>query len=90
MEATVTEIKSLQFSKIDVADTTEKKTLRIYNLRRAMALGNLYKRKVKIYFKALDGKIRQIETTVWAVCDDYISLKQGVSLPVRSIEEIEF
>lgn len=83
-------IKKLMFSKQDVVMDDKSKSLRKYNLKRAMALGNLYKRKVKIYFRTVDGYAKRVEATVWAVGEDFISFKSGISLPIKSVEEVEF
>lgn len=90
MEIQLSAIRDMIFGTDDVANNEEKQALRKYNLRKALALGNLYKRKVLIYFRSVDGMLRRIETTVWAVGEEYISLKAGVSLPIKSVEKIEF
>lgn len=83
-------IKELNFSHDDVVKDVIRKSLRKYNLRRAMALGNLYKRRVKVYFRAMDGYVRSVEATVWAVGEEFISFRAGVSIPIKSVEQVEF
>jgi hypothetical protein len=65
------------------------RALRASNLVRAERLGNAYHGKVRITFQTL-GQENVVETTVWAASHDYVSLKGGVVLPVRSISEVEF
>lgn len=83
-------IKELNFSPDDVVRDVKRKTLRKYNLGRAMALGNLYKRKVRVKFRTVDGYLKRVEATVWAVGEEFISFKSGVSIPIKSVEQVEF
>ncbi len=46
MEIQLSAIRDMIFGTDDVANNEEKQALRKYNLRKALALGNLYKRKV--------------------------------------------
>jgi hypothetical protein len=65
----------------------EKKSLRA-ELDRAIALGNLEHQKVKIYFED-DKKKKVVHTTIWAVTDTAIVLKQNVTIPIRRIHKLE-
>jgi hypothetical protein len=56
---------------------------------RSQTLGNLFQTKVKITFEAADLNTYQVETTVWAVGDMFISLKGGIFLPIQSIIRID-
>lgn len=84
------QISGLTFGDADVLHSTQHKAERKYNLNRAMLLGNLHQVKVSITFRDILNKAHTVETTVWAVFDNYISLKGGRTLPIRSIERIEF
>lgn len=65
----------------------EAKTLK-KELDRAISLGNLEHQKVKIYFE--DNKKRKVvHTTIWAVTDDSIVLKQNVVIPISRIYKLE-
>mgnify|MGYP006202651367 CR=1 FL=1 len=64
-------LKNFSFLKEDVLNTDELKKIRAFNLDRAARLGNAYKGKVKIFFKAIDSITRSVETTVWASADDH-------------------
>lgn len=82
-------VKNLIFPKLDVLDEEDRIKLRQYNLRRALALGNLYKRRVRLFFKTMDGYVNRLDATIWSVGEEYISLKSGVKIPIRSITEVE-
>ena len=57
---------------------------RFNDLYRAQALGNLEHSKIKIFFEDNASK-RMVETTVWAVTDKSVILKQGVGIPIHRI-----
>ncbi len=78
-------IPNLSFAKSDVLLNPEEQKKRMADLYRSQTLGNLLQTKVKITFEAADLQIYQVETTVWAVGDSFISLKGGMYLPIRSI-----
>ena len=90
IEVKLSSIKEFVFPQDDVVKDVRRKSLRRYNLRRAMALGNLYKRRVKVYFRTVDGYMKRVEATVWAVGEDFISFRSGISIPIKSVEQIEF
>jgi hypothetical protein len=54
------------------------------DLNRAQALGNLEHAKIKIFFEDNQSK-KMVETTVWAVTDQSVILKQGVGIPINRI-----
>ncbi len=58
-------------------------------LDRAMRLGNALHSKVKIYFEDKE-MIYVVETTIWAVGDRNIVLKQGITIPIASIHDVEY
>lgn len=57
-------------------------------LERAISLGNLEHHKVKIYFED-DKNKKLVNTTIWAVTDHSIVLKQNVVIPIRRIHKLE-
>ena len=77
-------IKLLSFPQSDVLESKEEIQLRISELNRAMALGNLEHSKIRIYFEDNQSK-KVVETTVWAVTDEGVVLKQGYSIPIHRI-----
>ena len=90
MELTIDSLKNILFSKEDVFNNKEEWVRRKYNLNKALTLGNLYKRKVVIKFRTLEGYMLRIEASVWSLGEEYISIKGGHNIPIRSIEEVEF
>lgn len=77
-------IQSLTFPKTDVLDDNDAIHQRINELNRAQALGNLEHSKIKIFFEDNHSK-KVVETTVWAVTDSRVVLKQGVGIPINRI-----
>lgn len=83
------EISSLRFSSTEVLFTAEEVSKRAADLQRAQTLGNLLQSKVKLVFKTAVGSFCLVETTVWAVGKDFISLKGGIFIPIRAIYKVE-
>lgn len=83
-------IPSLAFSKKEVLNDKDLQTRRKVNLSKAMTLGNGDKRKVKIYFELEGGERNVVDTTIWAVGQDFVTLKAGAMIPVHAITEVEF
>lgn len=57
-------------------------------LERAVRLGNEFKSKTYITFQTDEGP-KRIETTVWTLTDEFIQIKGGVSIPLRSLIDID-
>lgn len=55
----------------------------------AVRLGNEFKGKTAITFQTTDGP-KTVETTVWSVTEQYIQLKGGINIPLKSIIDIHF
>lgn len=66
----------------------EDRKKRLADLYRSQTLGNLLQTKVKIIFETADEQVYQVNTTVWAVGSDFISLKGGVYIPINAILEV--
>jgi hypothetical protein len=77
-------IRSLRFPKNDVLEDREAITMRNSDLNRALALGNLEHAKTKIFFED-NQSTKMVETTIWAVTDNQIILKQGIRIPINRI-----
>lgn len=82
-------VKELKFSSNDVLNG-EPARMRLRNLylNKAQAMGNLYKHKVKLYFKTSEEQLMAVETTIWSADDDFISIK-GATIPTKSVWAIE-
>lgn len=77
-------VQLLSFPQSEVLETREEMQQRQFDLQRALALGNLEHSKIKIYFEDNQSK-KVVETTVWAVTDQRVILKQGHSIPINRI-----
>lgn len=83
-------ISAIRFSKEEVIPDRSEQIKRSINLFRAMLLGNIEHCKVRIIFKDQNNVLHQVETTIWAVLEDYIILKGGKNIPIKAILDIEF
>lgn len=81
-------IENLKFPHEEVLKDKEKIKERTENLNKALTLGNLEHFKIKIYFED-DIKKRMVDTTVWALTDERVVLKQGVIIPTNRIHKLE-
>ncbi len=77
-------IENLKFPNEEVLTDKHLMNERRADLDRALTLGNLEHSKIKIYF-ADDESNKVVETTVWAVTDKRVILKQGVGIPIARI-----
>jgi hypothetical protein len=82
------QISQLNFGKKEVLNNPEDRKKRLADLYRSQTLGNLLQTKVKIIFETADEQVYQVNTTVWAVGSDFISLKGGVYIPINAILEV--
>lgn len=81
-------IENLRFPATDVLTDAVKIHERTSDLERALSLGNLEHSKIKIYFEdELSCKV--VETTVWAVTDKRVILKQSVGIPISRIHSVK-
>jgi hypothetical protein len=83
------QIAQLTFGKREVLENPEERKIRMADLHRAQTLGNLLQTKVKLTFETADQQIYQVETTVWAVGPEFVSLKGGIYLPIQSILQVD-
>lgn len=81
------QIKFLNFPKEDVFQQRREKMIRFMELRRGLSLGNLEQQKVRIVF--IDDKgLKRVETTIWAITDKAVILKQSTIIPRQRIVSI--
>ncbi|MCC6181782.1 MAG: hypothetical protein IT237_08115 [Bacteroidia bacterium] len=80
-------IQSLKFPNGEVLTDKALIKEREAELNRALALGNLERAKIKIYFED-DLSQKLVETTVWGVTDKRVILKQGVVIPIHRVHKI--
>ncbi|KIA84065.1 hypothetical protein [Flavobacterium sp. AED] len=81
------DIASLKFPTTDVLDDDNEIKTRISDINRALSLGNLEHSKIKIFFEDNESK-KIVDTTVWAVTDKNVILKQGVMIPIHRIYKL--
>lgn len=84
------QMNSIIFAQDDIYSTADERSIRLYNLRRAMLLGNLYKSHVNLVCTNEVGELVETEATVWAVTDQYVMLKGGITIPIKAIKEVKF
>lgn len=89
MRVKLQELPSIAFGLAIDATCNHRKNRLQYDLTRARRLGNLYKRKVVLKVRTVEGYVKKVEATVWSFCEDYVSLGHGHNIPMSSVEEIE-
>ena len=82
------EVRDLKFPKEEVLKSSEAISQRKIDLERATVMGNMERNKRRIVFEDTQG-LKQIETTIWAVTDKRIILKQGMVIPIHCIHEVK-
>lgn len=80
-------LKALRFDREDVLTEANAKESRNQHLKLGMTLGNLYKNKVQIVFKSLQG-LHSVNTTIWATTDKNVVLKGGTFIPICCILQV--
>ncbi|MCX2738881.1 hypothetical protein [Pontibacter anaerobius] len=83
-------ISTLKFSKTDVLQDSEAKSRRYYAANRATILSNTYRNKSMITFKTASGEKKCVEAALWGFDKDFVLLRSGMFLPLRSILEINY
>ena len=78
------QIKFLNFSKSEVLGKKDDQLNRFLDLKRALALGNLEKGKVRITFVD-DTGLKMVETTIWGLTEKSVILKKSTISPLQRI-----
>lgn len=88
MNAELIEKETIAVDKIIPATTTlsEELSSKLFTTSR---LGNEFKGKATITFNTTEGA-KKVYTTVWAVTEKFIQLKNNVHIPIKSIIDIDF
>ena len=81
------DIALLKFPATDVLEDDNEIKTRLGEINRALALGNLEHSKIQIFFEDTETKYK-VDTTVWAVTDKNVVLKQGVRIPINRIYKL--
>jgi hypothetical protein len=88
MTAELIEKEEINVSKIIPAENPlPEESLR--RLASAGRLGNEFKAKATITFNTTEGP-KKVSTTVWAVFEKYVQLKNNIHIPIKCIIDIEF
>ncbi|MCS5490323.1 hypothetical protein [Algoriphagus limi] len=83
------QIGAINFTKREVLSNPEQIKQRLATLHRSQTLGNLLHTKVRISFLSVDQNLYEVYTTVWAVGSEFVVLKGGITIPIRSIIKVE-
>ncbi len=81
-------IANMHFPKGEVLTANTAIQARMQALTEACRLGNEFKGKTRIVFMSEQG-IREVNTTIWNVSEDAVSLKAGVFIPMHAIMYVE-
>lgn len=81
-------VSAMHFPKEDILTKESEIKARKAAIERAITLGNLEHYKVKVYFSDDAGK-KYVDTTIWAVTDSAVVLKQNTVLPIHRIIKLE-
>jgi len=79
------DIANYKFLEAPVKDIQVQKDKLLNSVR----LGNEFKSKAYITFQTDQG-VKKIETTVWSVTEKYLQIKNGVSIPLKSLIDIQY
>jgi len=82
------EVAALRFPHEEILTNEDEIKLRKLSVERAISLGNIEHQKVKIYFSD-DNGLKVVHTTIWAVTDEAIVLKQNTVIPINRIHKLE-
>jgi outer membrane protease len=82
------EVSALHFPTEEILASEKERKSRAASIERAISLGNLEHHKVRIYFTDDQGE-KRVDTTIWAVTDSAIVLKQHTILPINRILKLE-
>jgi uncharacterized protein (UPF0248 family) len=80
-------LASLYFPASEVLTTPEEIQQRKVEIEKGLFVGNGYKSKVIIYFRDSEGN-KYVETTIWAVRDKRVVLKNNMSIPIHRIIKV--
>jgi len=88
MTSEIIEKEAIEVQKIipSVTALSEDATNRLASAQR---LGNEFKAKATITFNTTEGH-KRVTTTVWAVTEKYIQLKNNIHIPIKCIVDIDF
>ncbi len=65
----------------------DRSSLWLNQLQYSCRLGNEFKGKTVITFETTNGP-KAVETTVWSVTDNHVTLKGGLAIPLSSVIDL--
>lgn len=80
-------VSDLFFPQGEVLDDPNLIKDRMFALHRATSLGNIHQRKVTLVFED-DKGLKSVKTTIWAISDRKVILKEGRSIPVQRVHSV--
>ncbi len=80
-------VSDLFFPKGEVLENQNLIRERMFALHRATSLGNIHQRKVTLVFEDKEG-LKSVRTTIWAISDRKVILKEGRSIPVPRVHSV--
>ncbi|CAG0965385.1 hypothetical protein FLAV_00932 [Flavobacteriales bacterium] len=83
------QIPQCKFPSKEVINDEAARKERLQTLFTGLTLGNGHRRKVKIIFEDSEG-LKQVETTIWAVTEKNVILKQGVCVPIHRVHKVNY
>ena len=83
-------LPTLSFAATDVLPDQAARERRRADAERAARLGNAYHGKLDIFFQTADGQPKRVQTAVWGAHPEYLSLKAGITLPLRAVLGFDF
>ena len=84
------DVATLHFAPNDVLPDKSARQRRRADADRAVTLCNTYHGKLDIYFQTANGAVKRMAPTVWAADTNFLTLKSGTSLPLRTVLGFDF
>ncbi len=88
MNAELIEKEAIEVDEIIPAATMLSEEL-LNKLSTTSRLGNEFKGKVTITFNTKNGA-KKVSTTVWAVTEKFVQLKNNIHIPIKAIIDLDF
>ena len=88
MNVELIEKEAIEVDEIIPAETMLSEEL-LNKLSTTSRLGNEFKGKVTITFNTKEGA-KKVSTTVWAVTEKFVQLKNNIHIPIKAIIDLDF
>jgi hypothetical protein len=84
------QINGTKFTSNDVLESGFEREERSRKLKQAMILGNIYKHRVRLFFKNRSDQVLKTEAKVRSVTEKYVVLKNSIHIPIASVLNVEY